>query len=176
MADTFDVATRSWIMSRVVSSGTRVEECVRSALRASSYRFSSQAKNLPGRPDFVIPRLRIAIFVNGCFWHWHGCKRCRMPASNRAYWEDKIARNVKRDKASKKKLSSMGWHYSTIWECSLDLGIARLFGRMKTLADVVDQSPAAPDSLQRVHSTTPNSGRGKSGSMARNSSKCPSGS
>jgi len=133
MTDTFEAATRSWIMSRVLSRGTKPEQAVRKALKASGCRFSSRGKRLPGNPDFVIPDLRLAVFVNGCFWHWHGCPRSRMPASNRAYWERKIARNVKRDRKSKRSLMAAGWHYWTVWECSLPTGIVRLLGRIAAL-------------------------------------------
>jgi len=133
MTDTFDAETRSWIMSRVLSRGTKPEQAVRKALKASGCRFSSRGKRLPGNPDFVIPDLRLAVFVNGCFWHWHRCPRSRMPASNRAYWKRKIARNVKRDRKSKRSLTAAGWRYWTIWECSLATGIARLLERIAAL-------------------------------------------
>jgi DNA mismatch endonuclease (patch repair protein) len=133
MTDTFDAKTRSWIMSRVLSSGTKPEQAVRTALRDSGCRFSSRGKRLPGNPDFIIPDLRLAVFVNGCFWHWHGCPRSRMPASNRPYWERKIARNVKRDRRSRRSLTAAGWHYWTIWECCLRSGIGRLLGRIAAL-------------------------------------------
>ncbi len=139
MTDTFDAATRSWIMSRVLSRGTKPGQAVRRALKASGCRFSSRGKRLPGNPDFVIINLRLAVFVNGCFWHWHGCARSRMPASNRAYWERKIARNVKRDRKSKRSLTAEGWHYWTIWECSLTTGISRLLGRIGALKGRVSE-------------------------------------
>jgi DNA mismatch endonuclease (patch repair protein) len=139
MTDTFDVETRSWIMSRVLSRGTKPEQAVRKALKASGCRFSSRGKSLPGNPDFVLPDLHLAVFVNGCFWHWHGCSRCRMPGMNRAYWERKIARNVSRDRRSKRDLTASGWHYWTIWECSLATGISRLLARINAITANVDQ-------------------------------------
>ncbi|MCC6342515.1 MAG: DNA mismatch endonuclease Vsr [Bryobacterales bacterium] len=134
MTDTFDPGARSWIMSRVPSRGTKPEQAVRKALMAAGRRFSSRGKKLPGNPDFVIPSLRLAVFVNGCFWHWHGCPRCRMPKSNHEYWERKIAGNVRRDRRSKRNLNADGWHYWTIWECGLDEGISRLLARTNVLA------------------------------------------
>ena len=133
MTDTFDAPTRSWIMSRVHSRNTRPEQAVRRALRAAGCRASSRARSLPGNPDFVLRDIRLAIFVNGCFWHWHGCPRSRMPAANRAYWTGKIARNVRRDRRSKRALSAAGWHYWTVWECCLGSSIARLLARIRTL-------------------------------------------
>jgi len=133
MADTFDPAMRSWIMSRVLPRDTKLEKFVGGVLKQSGIRFSSEGKNLPGKPDIVIRRIRLAVFVNGCFWHWHGCKRCRMPASNAAYWERKIARNVARDRRTKRALGLIGWHYCTVWECSVSTGVARLIGKVRKL-------------------------------------------
>lgn len=132
-ADTFDPEVRSWIMSRVLSRDTKPEQIVCGALKESRIRFSSDGKNLPGNPDITFRRVRLAVFVNGCFWHWHGCKRSRMPASNVDYWKRKIARNVARDTRSKRALSVAGWHYCTIWECSISRGIARLLATIRKL-------------------------------------------
>jgi len=145
VADTFDRETRSWIMAQVRSRGTRPERAVRRALRQAGCRVSSNGKSLPGNPDFVIREIRLAIFVNGCFWHWHGCPRSRMPAANRAYWEGKIARNVRRDRRSKRGLRAAGWHYWTIWECTLASSIARLLGRIARLRAGLKGSAAAGD-------------------------------
>lgn len=125
-ADTFDPEIRSWIMSRVQSRDTKPEQIVCGALRDAHIRFSTNGKGLPGNPDIILRRIHLAVFVNGCFWHWHGCKRSRMPASNVAYWERKIARNVARDRRNRCALSLAGWHYCTIWECNTPNGIARL--------------------------------------------------
>jgi len=73
---------------------------------------------LPGRPDFVFPKTKLAIFVDGCFWH--GCPRCyRQPSSNVAYWRSKIDRNRKRDLAVTRALCKLGWKVLRIWECQL---------------------------------------------------------
>jgi DNA mismatch endonuclease, patch repair protein len=117
-------------MSRVLARGTKPEQTVRAALRKSGRRFTSQCKSLPGKPDFVVPDLRLAVFVNGCFWHWHGCPRSRMPSSNAEYWNRKIEGNRKRDRRSKRLLTASGWHYVTIWECNLAHGISRLLRRL----------------------------------------------
>src|SRR5690349_10580717 len=114
MADTVDRATRSWVMAQVRSRNTRPERVVREALAKLRIRCAADPGNLPGKPDFVVRSVRLAIFVNGCFWHWHGCRRCRMPADNRAYWQQKIARNVARDRRTKRLLSRAGWHYWTV--------------------------------------------------------------
>jgi DNA mismatch endonuclease (patch repair protein) len=142
MADVFDTAKRSWIMSRVTSRGTKPEVFVAEALKVAGYRFQSHRIDLPGRPDFTINELKLAIFVNGCFWHWHGCARCRMPASNVAYWKKKIAGNIARDRRSRTELHRLGWRYLTIWECDLNGGLVRC---RRVLRDQrVDVAPRGP--------------------------------
>lgn len=119
MPDTFDSATRSWIMAQVTSRNTVPEIYVRRAIHRSGYRFSLHSRNLPGAPDVILPKYKMVIFIHGCFWHWHGCKRSRMPSSNKDYWTKKIAKNVQRDKECQAKLSSLGWECRIIWECEL---------------------------------------------------------
>jgi len=133
MADTFDPNFRSWIMSRVLSRGTKPERVVCEALRKAGIRFTVQPKDIPGNPDFIIRRIRLAIFVNGCFWHWHGCIRCRLPGSNTEYWEQKIGSNVSRDRRTRRALTRAGWRYWTIWECAIPHGVSRLVGRISAL-------------------------------------------
>lgn len=123
MADTVDCLTRSAIMRCIKSRDTSPEMAVRRALHASGLRFRLHRQDLPGTPDLVLPRHRIAVFVHGCFWHWHGCRRCRMPQSNRAYWSAKIARNVARDQAASEALRQLGWRVLVVWECELQRGI-----------------------------------------------------
>ena len=77
-------------------------------------------KDLPGAPDIVLPGRRLALFVHGCFWHGHDCKRgARAPKTNADYWRAKIARNVARDAASLAALADLGWWAEVIWECEL---------------------------------------------------------
>ena len=120
-------------MAQVRSRDTGPERVVREALKRSGVRFADDPGTLPGKPDLVMRKIRLAVFVNGCFWHWHGCRRSRMPADNREYWERKIARNVARDARSRRALRALGWHYWTVWECNLAGGVARLFGKIKAL-------------------------------------------
>jgi DNA mismatch endonuclease (patch repair protein) len=131
LVDTFDKNMRSWIMSRVKSKGTRPEIAVKLALKFAGCPFSFQPRDLPGNPDFVFPRFKLTVFVNGCFWHWHGCPRCRMPTSNKSYWQKKIASNVRHDKSHRRALTASGWHYLTIWECNLKSGISRLLRKVR---------------------------------------------
>jgi len=144
MTDVFDSATRSWIMSRVTSSDTRPEVFIAESLKAAGIRFQAHRADLPGHPDFVVASQKLAIFVNGCFWHWHGCPRCRMPASNRAYWKQKISRNVLRDKKSRSELHRLGWRYMTVWECNLKVGLKRCTRTLRLLK--LSHQPAKPNS------------------------------
>ncbi len=123
MPDSVDARTRSEIMRKVRSIDTGPEVRVRRALHSAGFRFRLHRRDLPGRPDLVFPRYRIAVFVHGCFWHWHGCKRSRMPATNREYWESKIARNVERDHQTRIQLDALEWDVQIIWECELQQGV-----------------------------------------------------
>ncbi|HEY1753114.1 MAG TPA: very short patch repair endonuclease [Caulobacteraceae bacterium] len=110
--------SRSDLMARIRSTDTAPEMCVRRAFHARGYRFRLHRRDLPGRPDLVFPRLRLVVFVHGCFWHQHvGCRIASDPKTRREYWVPKLARNVARDQANAAKLSEMGWRTATIWEC-----------------------------------------------------------
>lgn len=113
-------AARSRIMRGIRSRDTKPELAVRRCLHAMGYRFRLQRRDLPGRPDIVLPRHRVAIQVHGCFWHQHGdCKLANVPRTRRDYWLPKLARNVERDAASAIALAALGWHVTTIWECEV---------------------------------------------------------
>lgn len=119
-ADVFDSTKRSAIMRAVKSRDTGPELIVRACVRALGYgrRYRLNGAGLPGKPDLVFGTMQKAIFVHGCFWHGHDCKRgAREPKDNAAYWRAKIARNRQRDAASLKALRSAGWSALTIWEC-----------------------------------------------------------
>lgn len=118
-------------MSRVHSRDTKPELFVRSAVHRAGFRFRLHRKDLPGSPDLVFARYKIAVFVDGCFWHWHGCKRSRMPATNQEYWEKKIKRNVERDRANLKALEELGWSPIVIWECELEDGTSELIETLR---------------------------------------------
>ncbi len=114
--DSVSKQKRSWIMSRVKSSGNKSTELkMISVLRKNG--FSGWRRNYPleGRPDFVFPKQRIALFVDGCFWHGHP-SRCRVPASNREYWTGKIEKNRKRDRLVNRRLKELGWKTLRVWE------------------------------------------------------------
>ncbi len=120
MTDTLTPQQRSHAMRRVKATDTSPELAVRRALHAKGYRFRLHRKDLPGKPDLAFPSRRAAIFVHGCFWHGHGCKRgARIPKTNTDYWLAKIARNKARDARNSKALSDLGWRSLTVWECEL---------------------------------------------------------
>ena len=116
---------RSEIMRRVKGRDTGPERAVRKMLWAVGYRYRLQRADLPGKPDIVFPGRRIALFVHGCFWHGHDCKRgARQPKTNAEYWRAKIARNQARDAETLDRLDNLGWRSIIVWECELRLGDA----------------------------------------------------
>ena len=119
-------STRSQIMSRIRSKNTAPEMEVRRALHRAGHRYRIHRADLPGCPDLLFPRQRVALFVNGCFWHWHGCERSRMPKSNVDYWTAKIHGNVERDKRTRSELEGLGWKWRVIWECEIPVEVERL--------------------------------------------------
>jgi DNA mismatch endonuclease (patch repair protein) len=106
-------------MSRVRSKDTAPELIVRRVLHSEGYRYRLHRRDLPGRPDIVLPRHRAAVFVNGCFWHGHGCSLFRMPATRSEFWAAKIEANRVRDAAARGKLKDKGWRTLDVWECAL---------------------------------------------------------
>jgi DNA mismatch endonuclease (patch repair protein) len=120
LTDKVDKEKRSWIMSCVKSIDTGPEIAVRSILHRFGFRYRLHAKDLPGRPDIVNRRRKIAIFVHGCFWHGHqGCYLARLPKSNREYWLKKTKGNQARDVARLSTLRQEGWSVLVIWQCEL---------------------------------------------------------
>jgi DNA mismatch endonuclease (patch repair protein) len=113
-------AERSRIMRAVKGKDTTPELAVRRLLHSRGYRYRLHRKDLPGRPDLVFAGRRKVIFVHGCFWHGHDCKRgARRPKENADYWAKKISRNQERDAKAQEALRSMGWDVLVLWECEL---------------------------------------------------------
>lgn len=118
MPDSVSPSVRSRIMSSVKQRHTKPEVLVRSLLHRLGYRFRLHQKDLPGRPDIVLPRYHTAIFVHGCFWHQHpNCGKARRPSSNQEYWDKKLDENISRDKRKEDELSELGWRVAIVWQC-----------------------------------------------------------
>jgi DNA mismatch endonuclease (patch repair protein) len=121
MVDSLTSQQRSWNMSRITGKNTKPEIILRSLLHKSGFRFLLHEKNLPGKPDIVLPRYRSVIFVNGCFWHRHeNCRLSYTPKSNQNFWEKKFSDTVKRDREKIRLLKEKGWNVITVWECELN--------------------------------------------------------
>ena len=128
--DRLSPAARSENMRRVPSKNTLLEQTVRKAIHALGYRYRLHRRDLPGTPDIVLPRFRLAIFVHGCFWHGHeGCPAASVPKSNVEFWAAKLSANVARDRAAAEALKKAGWNVEVIWGCQL---------RKKTLRSRLD--------------------------------------
>ena len=131
--DVYSAEKRSAVMRRVKGKDTTPELKVRKALTALGARYRLHRKDLPGKPDIVMPGRGLAIFVHGCFWHGHDCARgARVPKQNRDYWLGKVGRNRARDAGSREALTALGWRVETIWECDLKDGEA-LSARLRSV-------------------------------------------
>lgn len=120
MSDNHTSRLRHTNMAAIRGKNTKPEMVVRRFLWKQGFRYRLNYPRLPGKPDIVLRKYRTCIFVNGCFWHGHSdCKYFVMPKSNTCFWENKIKRNIARDKDVQHKLARMGWHCITVWECQL---------------------------------------------------------
>lgn len=130
MTDRLTPERRSWNMRRVPGKNTRQEIIVRSLLHRMGFRFTLHSKDLPGKPDIVLPKYHTVIFVHGCFWHQHeNCIDGRLPKSNLDFWEPKLTKNKNRDQQKMEQLKSLGWKVITLWECQIekDLDLIRKY-------------------------------------------------
>ena len=120
MSDVFSKEKRSEVMKAVKSKNTKTTELklikIFKELHVTGWR---RTYPLKGKPDFVFPKKRIVIFVDGCFWHGHTCKAGRLPETNHVFWENKIYKNILRDKKNIQELETRGWKVIVIWECEL---------------------------------------------------------
>ena len=111
---------RSELMARINSTETEPEKLTRSLLHRAGFRFRKNIADLPGSPDVVLPKHDTVIFVHGCYWHRHDCKKGRsIPSTNREFWLGKFEENVKRDKKVRAQLEDQGWKVLVVWECEL---------------------------------------------------------
>lgn len=123
MTDPLSPEARSALMARVRRSGTSPELIVRSFLHRAGLRYRLAVRGLPGTPDIVLPKYRAVVFVHGCFWHRHeGCRYTTTPKANAAFWLDKFARNVERDKRKERELRAAGWRVFVVWACDISPG------------------------------------------------------
>ncbi|MFC1943534.1 very short patch repair endonuclease [Chloroflexota bacterium] len=131
--DTLTPEKRSWNMSRIHSTNTKPEMLLRSVLHRIGFRFRIHRRDLPGKPDIILPKYHTVIFVHGCFWHQHpGCIEARQPKTNEKYWTVKLENNVKRDRKNRRALRKDGWRVLRFWECEIERGpthIASLIAR-----------------------------------------------
>lgn len=120
VVDRLSKEKRSWNMSRIRSKDTTPEIMVRSFLFKIGFRFRKNVKNLPGKPDIVLPKYKTVIFINGCFWHHHeNCRFATTPNSRSEFWLAKFEKNILNDRKNTLLLESSGWTVITIWECEL---------------------------------------------------------
>jgi DNA mismatch endonuclease (patch repair protein) len=117
--DTISKEARSALMARIRSKNTKPERVVRSILHRLGFRFRLHRKDLPGKPDIVLPRHRKIIFIHGCFWHGHSCALASKPKSNQDYWREKIKNNRLRDHRVRRELIKQGWSVLELWECEI---------------------------------------------------------
>ena len=120
MADVHDKETRSYNMSRIKGKDTKPEMLVRRFLHAQGYRYRLHVKDMPGKPDIVLPKYKTVIFIHGCFWHGHeGCKYASIPNTRTDWWRAKIEKNKATDSKSIHFLQQYGWKTIVIWSCEL---------------------------------------------------------
>jgi len=142
VADIVSPEKRSQMMAGIKSGNTSPELIVRKALHKAGFRFRLHRKDLPGRPDIVLPKHRAVVFVNGCFWHGHDqCNLFRLPKSRSEFWEAKINGNKARDARDILELESRGWKPIVVWECAVK-GRGRVDG--ETLAVMLSEAIQVP--------------------------------
>jgi len=133
MADTISAERRSWNMSRIRGRDTGPELRLRSLLHRAGFRFRLHAKDLPGKPDIVLPKYHTVIFVHGCFWHRHeGCRYATTPSTRAEFWQAKFDGNVERDNRNRAALEAAGWTVMTVWECELKADADRIVQQLST--------------------------------------------
>ena len=118
MADFYSKIKRSEIMAKIKGKHTSPEVELVRLLKKLGLKPERHRKDLPGSPDAVLPKKKVVLFVNGCFWHGHrSCSRASLPGTNRIFWKTKIEKNMRRDASQRRKLRNMGWSVLTLWTC-----------------------------------------------------------
>ncbi len=126
-------------MAAIRSKDTQPELYVRSRVHGAGFRFRLHRRDLPGRPDLVLPRYHVAVFVHGCFWHGHDCNRAQRPRTNTEYWGPKIQGNILRDQRNADLLQQANWDVFTVRECTLERDTESLVDRLASLRNAVEQ-------------------------------------
>jgi DNA mismatch endonuclease (patch repair protein) len=122
--DIWSKEKRSEVMKRIRGTNTKPEKMLRSALFKLGFRFRTNKKDLPGKPDIVLSKYKTVIFVHGCFWHFHQeCREGRIPSSNSKFWKKKLLKNIERDEQKQKQLIELGWKVILVWECELETNL-----------------------------------------------------
>lgn len=134
MSDIFSSQKRSDIMSKISGKNTKPEILVRKFLFSKGFRYRINVKTLPGKPDIVLPKYKTVIFINGCFWHGHNCKKEKLPSSNIDFWKGKISNNKSRDDKNSDLLIKLGWKVIIIWQCE----VSKIDNRIKILNKLLE--------------------------------------
>lgn len=134
MSDIFSFQKRSDIMSKISGKNTKPEILVRKFLFSKGFRYRINVKTLPGKPDIVLPKYKTVIFINGCFWHGHNCKKGKLPSSNIDFWKEKISNNKLRDDKNSDLLIKLGWKVIIIWQCE----VSKIDNRIKILNKLLE--------------------------------------
>lgn len=152
MTDIVDAKCRSKMMARIRGRDTGPELAVRRIAHRMGLRFRLHRKDLPGRPDLVFPKHRLAVFVHGCFWHRHqGCRHASTPKSRVAFWTEKFAANVVRDARQEAALRALGWRVLVIWQCESrdEAAVERRLAASIDFGGVADGQECAPSVATR---------------------------
>jgi len=113
-------------MAKVKNKNTSPELLVRQFLHRAGFRYRLHSKVLPGSPDLVLSKYKTVIFIHGCFWHGHTCKKGKRPTTRVEFWDQKLDKNLERDKHVQSELKALGWRVITVWECQLRKGNSAL--------------------------------------------------
>ena len=142
--DTVSHEVRSRMMSGIRTRNTKPEVLFRKGLHRRGYRYRLHPSYVPGKPDFVLPRHRVAAFVHGCFWHQHDCALFKMPSTRREFWRTKLDRNRERDKEVAERVALAEWRLLTVWECAIrgryQIGLDRALEQVEQWLPTTEQA------------------------------------
>jgi DNA mismatch endonuclease (patch repair protein) len=134
LADHLSKSQRSRLMAVIRNANTSPELIVRKRLFSSGFRYRIHYGSLPGKPDIALPKFRIAVFVNGCFWHGHACRRGKRPSTNTAFWNKKLDSNLLRDRKNIRALGLHGWKAMIVWQCEIEAGTDKLLQVLESIS------------------------------------------